>query len=67
MFGKEYKYRLRGYFSYSISDPSSDFCTETHDMVFFFQYACRKALADSQPRIRGRFARTEESDNSRRQ
>ncbi|XWS61317.1 hypothetical protein CRYUN_Cryun07bG0115900 [Craigia yunnanensis] len=31
------------------------------------KYACRKALADSQPRIRGRFARTEESDNSRRQ
>ncbi|XVE64385.1 hypothetical protein DITRI_Ditri07aG0096700 [Diplodiscus trichospermus] len=25
------------------------------------KYACRKALADSQPRIRGRFARTEES------
>ncbi|XWS48542.1 hypothetical protein CRYUN_Cryun13aG0087100 [Craigia yunnanensis] len=31
------------------------------------KYACRKALADSQPRIRGRFARTEESDNSKRQ
>ncbi|GAB2293958.1 hypothetical protein Dimus_028172 [Dionaea muscipula] len=26
------------------------------------KYACRKALADSQPRIRGRFARTEETD-----
>ncbi|CAL1391020.1 unnamed protein product [Linum trigynum] len=26
------------------------------------KYACRKALADSQPRIRGRFAKTEESD-----
>lgn len=26
------------------------------------KYACRKALADSQPRIRGRFARTDESD-----
>ncbi|KAM1711971.1 hypothetical protein EV2_002187 [Malus domestica] len=25
------------------------------------KYACRKALADNQPRIRGRFARTEES------
>ncbi|XP_019200449.1 PREDICTED: zinc finger protein CONSTANS-LIKE 9-like isoform X2 [Ipomoea nil] len=25
------------------------------------KYACRKALADSQPRIRGRFARTEEA------
>lgn len=25
------------------------------------KYACRKALADSQPRVRGRFARTEES------
>ncbi|KAE8726449.1 hypothetical protein F3Y22_tig00006858pilonHSYRG00008 [Hibiscus syriacus] len=31
------------------------------------KYACRKALADSQPRIRGRFARTEESDNPKRQ
>ncbi|MBA0768723.1 hypothetical protein Gotri_017506 [Gossypium trilobum] len=30
------------------------------------KYACRKALADSQPRIRGRFARTEESDHSKR-
>ncbi|KAI4337962.1 hypothetical protein L6164_016323 [Bauhinia variegata] len=29
------------------------------------KYACRKALADSQPRIRGRFARTEESDFKR--
>ncbi|EXB84229.1 Zinc finger protein CONSTANS-LIKE 5 [Morus notabilis] len=29
------------------------------------KYACRKALADSQPRIRGRFARTEESDCKR--
>ncbi|KAI3410569.1 uncharacterized protein J3R85_018779 [Psidium guajava] len=26
------------------------------------KYACRKALADSQPRIRGRFARTEECE-----
>ncbi|KAJ4726650.1 Zinc finger protein CONSTANS [Melia azedarach] len=31
------------------------------------KYACRKALADSQPRIRGRFAKTEESDVPRRQ
>ncbi|XP_021674711.2 uncharacterized protein LOC110660656 isoform X2 [Hevea brasiliensis] len=31
------------------------------------KYACRKALADSQPRIRGRFAKTEDSDVSRRQ
>ncbi|KAK8690421.1 hypothetical protein V6N13_073954 [Hibiscus sabdariffa] len=31
------------------------------------KYACRKALADSQPRIRGRFAKTEESDYSKRQ
>ncbi|KAK8703336.1 hypothetical protein V6N13_021655 [Hibiscus sabdariffa] len=30
------------------------------------KYACRKALADSQPRIRGRFARSEESDNAKR-
>lgn len=26
------------------------------------KYACRKALADSQPRVRGRFAKTEDSD-----
>ncbi|KAI3862464.1 hypothetical protein MKX03_011552, partial [Papaver bracteatum] len=25
-------------------------------------YACRKALADNQPRVRGRFAKTEETD-----
>ncbi|KAL5736848.1 hypothetical protein ACOSP7_031303 [Xanthoceras sorbifolium] len=31
------------------------------------KYACRKALADSQPRIRGRFAKTEESEVSKRQ
>ncbi|TYI52927.1 hypothetical protein E1A91_D12G283300v1 [Gossypium mustelinum] len=31
------------------------------------KYACRKALADSQPRIHGRFAKTEVSDNSKRQ
>ncbi|KAA8540033.1 hypothetical protein F0562_026725 [Nyssa sinensis] len=30
------------------------------------KYACRKALADSQPRIRGRFAKTEESDISKK-
>lgn len=30
------------------------------------QYACRKALADSQPRIRGRFAKTEEMDISKK-
>ncbi|XP_021909622.1 zinc finger protein HD1 [Carica papaya] len=30
------------------------------------KYACRKALADSQPRIRGRFAKTEESEVSKR-
>uniref|UniRef100_A0A803R288 CCT domain-containing protein n=1 Tax=Cannabis sativa TaxID=3483 RepID=A0A803R288_CANSA len=29
------------------------------------KYACRKALADNQPRIRGRFAKTEESDGKR--
>ncbi|KAG6649960.1 uncharacterized protein LOC122314463 [Carya illinoinensis] len=29
------------------------------------KYACRKALADSQPRIRGRFAKTEEPDAKR--
>ncbi|CAH9069955.1 unnamed protein product [Cuscuta europaea] len=32
------------------------------------KYACRKALADSQPRIRGRFAKTEETtDGSKKQ
>lgn len=30
------------------------------------KYACRKALADNQPRIRGRFAKMEESDTSSR-
>ncbi|CAH9140880.1 unnamed protein product [Cuscuta epithymum] len=29
------------------------------------KYACRKALADNQPRIRGRFAKTEEADASK--
>ena len=27
----------------------------------FFQYACRKTLADSRPRIKGRFAKTDDS------
>ncbi|KAI3471213.1 hypothetical protein Pfo_027876 [Paulownia fortunei] len=31
------------------------------------KYACRKALADSQPRIRGRFAKTEEIESSKKQ
>lgn len=31
------------------------------------KYACRKALADNQPRIRGRFAKTEESTCAKRQ
>lgn len=30
------------------------------------KYACRKALADSQPRIRGRFAKTDESEMLRK-
>ncbi|KAF8380047.1 hypothetical protein HHK36_027517 [Tetracentron sinense] len=30
------------------------------------KYACRKALADSQPRVRGRFAKTEESEVSKK-
>ncbi|KAK1361163.1 CCT domain-containing protein [Heracleum sosnowskyi] len=30
------------------------------------KYACRKALADSQPRVRGRFAKTEEIDSSKK-
>ncbi|MBA0718891.1 hypothetical protein Golax_006610 [Gossypium laxum] len=38
-----------------------------NDTIFSVQYACRKALADSQPRIHGRFAKTEVSDNSKRQ
>lgn len=29
------------------------------------QYVCRKTLADSRPRIRGRFARNEETDKNR--
>lgn len=28
----------------------------------FLQYACRKALADSQPRVRGRFAKMDDGD-----
>ncbi|MBA0773604.1 hypothetical protein Gotri_008865 [Gossypium trilobum] len=36
-----------------------------NDTIFSVQYACRKALADSQPRIHGRFAKTEVSDNKR--
>ncbi|KAL2921861.1 Zinc finger protein CO3 [Bienertia sinuspersici] len=31
------------------------------------KYACRKALADSQPRIRGRFAKTEDADTCKKQ
>ncbi|CAI9756646.1 unnamed protein product [Fraxinus pennsylvanica] len=31
------------------------------------KYACRKALADSQPRIWGRFAKTEEIDTPKKQ
>ncbi|XP_010671464.2 zinc finger protein CONSTANS-LIKE 7 isoform X1 [Beta vulgaris subsp. vulgaris] len=31
------------------------------------KYACRKALADSQPRIRGRFAKTEDTDSCKKQ
>ncbi|GAB2223560.1 hypothetical protein Droror1_Dr00017701 [Drosera rotundifolia] len=31
------------------------------------KYACRKALAESQPRVRGRFAKTEETDDSRKE
>lgn len=31
------------------------------------KYACRKALADSQPRVRGRFAKTEESEAPKKQ
>ena len=36
----------------------------SHASLFFFlnQYACRKSLADSRPRIRGRFARTDEPE-----
>lgn len=28
----------------------------------FFQYACRKTLADSRPRVRGRFAKNMDDD-----
>ncbi|XP_074281669.1 zinc finger protein CONSTANS-LIKE 9-like isoform X2 [Silene latifolia] len=31
------------------------------------KYACRKALADSQPRVRGRFAKTEDTDSNKKQ
>ncbi|KAK6936694.1 CCT domain [Dillenia turbinata] len=31
------------------------------------KYACRKALADSQPRVRGRFAKSEEADICKKQ
>ncbi|KAH9622528.1 hypothetical protein KSS87_013502 [Heliosperma pusillum] len=31
------------------------------------KYACRKALADSQPRVRGRFAKTEDTDSHKKQ
>lgn len=31
---------------------------------FVFQYACRKTLADSRPRIRGRFARNDEIEKN---
>ncbi|GER46708.1 zinc finger protein CONSTANS-like protein [Striga asiatica] len=31
------------------------------------KYACRKALADSQPRVRGRFAKIEVSENCKKQ
>ncbi|KAL3630688.1 hypothetical protein CASFOL_023672 [Castilleja foliolosa] len=31
------------------------------------KYACRKALADSQPRVRGRFAKTEVSESCKKQ
>ena len=33
-------------------------------MYNFSQYACRKTLADSRPRIRGRFARNEEIEKN---
>lgn len=32
--------------------------------ISLVQYACRKALADNQPRVRGRFAKTEEAEVS---
>lgn len=36
-------------------------------MIFFFlQYACRKTLADSRPRVRGRFAKNDELGEARR-
>ncbi|KEH35453.1 CCT motif protein [Medicago truncatula] len=31
------------------------------------KYACRKALADSQPRVRGRFAKNEETDQAKKE
>lgn len=38
---------------------------EKIDFVCGNQYACRKTLADSRPRIRGRFAKNEERDNKK--
>lgn len=50
-----------------LSSISSYFqCANYLLMTFFlFQYACRKALADNQPRVRGRFAKTEEAQVSK--
>lgn len=33
-------------------------------IVFFVQYECRKTLADSRPRVRGRFARNDEIEKA---
>lgn len=36
----------------------------TYLLLAWNQYACRKTLADSRPRIRGRFARNDEIDKN---
>lgn len=36
----------------------------TYFVLAWNQYACRKTLADSRPRIRGRFARNDEIDKN---
>lgn len=36
----------------------------TDNLEVYMQYACRKTLADSRPRVRGRFAKNDEFDEA---
>lgn len=45
---------------YGLSVSCPIFLHNVHKASFSIQYACRKTLADSRPRIRGRFAKNEE-------